>query len=968
MREEDLKGKYEVVICAGTLHELLLQNADAETQAANPASKEKREIRDEQAVEADQMAGLSQSVPSADSSPEPSSGDEPRSFFRMFFKAIFDILRPGGVMIVSDFFYPDYLSPDEMEPSQLLQDLATGHADPPVAFRKPAEIIAAAQRSGLTVVRELEIAPGSTLTGDDLLCMVRQRRNDLVLNDSFVSSPSPLKGHHWPSLVAALTLRKYFVAVLRKPTPVEHCAENREFAARVVQDPFGSILSSISRGDLQVAGAVRRLEEQLNAKDTLSTGREEDKSDLWRLFRKALDTKTPYDYFESLARECQNVKEGWRLAYENQSSRYCAFWLSYNSVLLRSANKEFARFMPVGDQGGSESKLYLGRSRKVFSAELSEIAFNRLLVPGRKKVDAEPEGIDVAPGKPQFVGPSIHDWLARVAGHAENANTQRWIKSLTVCCRPDPNSGGAQPNTENILERIHSQADKLAQGGIVAANNSNSCRYIYDLRECQGVFEFGAKLNAFCKTVSRRCNAAPGQGEAEPYCRIPEGLSDDERDVWSRWLEGVASVFLDLVFVARDVPAQQPMDTYIQQVRNSLKGFGDRWLRKPSEVEYLEYGAAPSNSRKCLLPMQYRELIQKAIDDADAFLTCLDRDCGMAPARVVLPRAWTSISLAGPRAAAYSPGTLMLFTDEIGSWQLFDLLALAARRSCELLREVEDRIVEREKAASEAHAADRETRLSAIAGFSHQVSHVIGEPGKSGFSLLRFTGRSVGGEEANDLTLPQVWDHGVGDRSVHPLGVELGARIAQLEYARIVPDIVKDVLDPPSDRNILALRKSPKKLVDEVWAGMVRPLMTIKAGRKGGYNCYLKQIDVKMTGEFPDNIFIPGNHLVAAILFEMLWNAFRWGVWQEQATACPILDGSFMGGADVYVLEVSNPCEADATFESARGLTYMANFASTLRAMMRDPGVAEVSFEILRPEKGVYRVRLALPWTGTRNG
>jgi hypothetical protein len=197
-------------------------------------------------------------------------------------------------------------------------------------------------------------------------------------------------------------------------------------------------------------------------------------------------------------------------------------------------------------------------------------------------------------------------------------------------------------------------------------------------------------------------------------------------------------------------------------------------------------------------------------------------------------------------------------------------------------------------------AAEAKARSEAIAGFSHQVGHVIGA--KSNLPLY-------------DFMLERDYA-GLIDK-------EKRARSAQIHYSTLLAQVYEDLLDRPDNvvqRWIQLDRQQAMVSMDalfrEVWDELAFPILDCIKDAPGitKFGCRHMPISLKGRDEIP-RFLVPGLGIVRMALFEMIWNAFE--------------HGSFVGTAEVTVntkvgcnlveISVTNPHKGFSSAARGRG-------------------------------------------------
>jgi len=208
----------------------------------------------------------------------------------------------------------------------------------------------------------------------------------------------------------------------------------------------------------------------------------------------------------------------------------------------------------------------------------------------------------------------------------------------------------------------------------------------------------------------------------------------------------------------------------------------------------------------------------------------------------------------------------------------------------------------RKDASVRAEAEERErqeaSKIAAVAAFNHQIGHVIA--GKSGVPpLYTFPDQIL----ALQKQLPS------------PLLQDAAFRAAQIAYAAILPDVFRNTVLAPEPANQNSTLWTPTLPVRdllhvELWNKMLEPL--VRRTFPVWHPRFLRSHCVpKVRWRISATCYVPGCELIRAMLFELLWNAFRRGSFA--ADKQPSVSCSAAEYGDLVRISISNPCQLNTS-------------------------------------------------------
>jgi len=201
-----------------------------------------------------------------------------------------------------------------------------------------------------------------------------------------------------------------------------------------------------------------------------------------------------------------------------------------------------------------------------------------------------------------------------------------------------------------------------------------------------------------------------------------------------------------------------------------------------------------------------------------------------------------------------------------------------------------------------------QNRADAMAGFSHQVGHVIGS--KSNFSLDLFREEDI--QELSKKALL--------------------ARFAQIRYSALLPRAFEDALDKPEavlhrwelqDRSEAYI--SLDRLLMLVWDELAMPILDVikdLGSDENSLGCYKRTIRLAGREAAPRQFKVPNLEVLKTALFESLWNAFEHGVFSEEA----VVEIAFEpAGTNIGRIVITNPSDGKrhTQREGGKGLQHI---------------------------------------------
>jgi len=296
------------------------------------------------------------------------------------------------------------------------------------------------------------------------------------------------------------------------------------------------------------------------------------------------------------------------------------------------------------------------------------------------------------------------------------------------------------------------------------------------------------------------------------------------------------------------------------------------------------------------------------------------------------------------------PDTLMLFLTQAFPPGAIDRITNELHAVCNRLSTLESEILIEAEAGAHAAANERGRQESAkrraIAGFNHQVGHVIGT--KSGLQpLYQFPDELNSGREQ----LPS------------PLREDADLRAAQITYAAILPVVFAGAVLPPEPPDQDAalwtpLNKVADLLQSELWQKLLAPLV-MRAFPKWHTTFVSASLCPKVEWAISATAEVPGCELVRAVLFELFWNAFRHGLFEPNLT--PTVQCAAVEIGDAVQIAIANPCKGDAKTER---LDHVNSFVDSMRSWVSARGsrLIDLKFEVYEREwKSVFTLPKHIP-------
>lgn len=319
-------------------------------------------------------------------------------------------------------------------------------------------------------------------------------------------------------------------------------------------------------------------------------------------------------------------------------------------------------------------------------------------------------------------------------------------------------------------------------------------------------------------------------------------------------------------------------------------------------------------------------------------------------------RAYSTILLGCDGLSESPPDSVMIFSRLPFPPKTIDLVERMMEDACRRVGQSEaDSILAEHTKRSARVEAIRETqeeeqlkRNRAVAGFTHQVGHVL--ESKSGLTPLRSFADWLVARRAAIETV-------VGAEE------DLDFRAAQTRYACILPRVFANTMEYPSPmeqmRRIWGDARDLKEIINSVWLKLLLPCARAVGRANPTFGT---------SGRIPELVWlqecgvvtVPHNELVEAILFELFWNPCRHGVFDSDPAGRAYIEVAVrpVGGTAVE-LTVSNAV-ADHAACSSDCCPHLRAFVGTLRSWIEAPRADRfaVAFSV---ENGKWASVLTLP-------
>jgi len=231
---------------------------------------------------------------------------------------------------------------------------------------------------------------------------------------------------------------------------------------------------------------------------------------------------------------------------------------------------------------------------------------------------------------------------------------------------------------------------------------------------------------------------------------------------------------------------------------------------------------------------------------------------------------------------------------------------------------------------------EEEERARAIAGFSHQVGHTLGD--KSGFSLLNFAWEQrESGESERPKIAEEVNDKRLVDFSASIPERELKGRLAQIHYAVKLPHVFEEFLSEGSKTPLIP---TPLPLLlRRAWDNLALPILAVVKDRQKIWGSYKKNFLLEGYSREAMSPYrtrhVPSSEIIEAILFEMLWNAGRHGEFKEDYAKVIVKIVENRLDASIKII-ISNACGFSNDYQNSNkrgGIEHIKAFIKYLHGL-----------------------------------
>jgi len=632
---------------------------------------------------------------------------------------------------------------------------------------------------------------------------------------------------------------------------------------------FGKLISDPVGKDIKLSQALKTFDNALGNWVSNPSAKVEDKYNEVFVGRNPSDPSIAEPgVFRALERASVKLTSNFTEYMKTLPRQLHTFWFSVNSLILPGRD---GRYLPSKE----ERDLSFSTVKNPEDNDWATIGYNHLL----SFSNVNEMFLQIPLLEKPYV-PSLYEWLV---GH-RSSSPQEPPKSVTIAY--------AEPNKKQQVEEAIRGAE--TPDGASLAYWSEIKDIVRD-KHLLALIPFGKKDDEF--KIGPYVNKLTDYG----YCGNPTEKGDP--GIAARVMESIASVLLDFQFLRRFVDFHEGKKDEKELAQEALDKFENRWLRKEhffSNEESLRELARKAAS--VMLPLPYKECIESACEAARKLLR---KESG-----ATLPRVWTTLSPS--RDEGEAPWNVMFLSDRFNGTMLLDLIMLQMEKTFQAIRAIELKWKKVLDVKKETELSEMRQRHSAIAGFSHQVGHVIG--GKSCFPLYK----------------TRIEDYLTGSKGEG----EIAARNAQILYAALLPRAFEDALD--SEGAVLSRWEATSpdeqwitvsQFHEAVWFNLAKPLLDhvkllVDQSPETTFRCAGLTLDLKQQHPFPVEFLVPNLEVVKVAYFESLWNAFEHGAFERQ-TGTATVTLSVEREPHAVTLVIQNPWKPENYDHSGRhGLGY----------------------------------------------
>ena len=610
------------------------------------------------------------------------------------------LLKPGGHLLVGEFYYPSHMQVKEQEEAAAALRKMTGHGDPPVAFFDPDTLVLEAKRAGYSLDALLKFPPLRHISSGKLSEQEKYR----------------------------ISQREYAIAHFKTRSSTEEPAEEVKrnilmrlnligFFADEVDRHLGNILPDLG-GELK-----GRLSRRIGA-DIFDKSKPERIEVLYKTLSREnwrQDNVVPQKRFglRQLSDRTNELITLWDKSESGSARTYSSLWISLSSRLAserlredpnvqikedEQQYEEYGRYnSPVIEldkgkeraqkQNWNRARSYtyvrslnhgkgattaleplwesgeagVGQVERIVNSgeDWSSIAYNNLLVP--QGVSFQDENIE---------GPSIHRWLVYLSKRlgdkefkSDSDISMLWKRSVTIC------------NPMSSKAAVSDHPAQIRSASLMRGLKEDRLRH-HIVFQMPPIEECNTNLGTNMDNELRRslCPQKVKSDEFQSFCSFgcDETWDDDTSKAYVLIRQSIAAVFNDFILLSRTFSNANPQDhgktkgisAHYKAADLALEKFEDRWSEKNAQVYFCDT-VADVHKRKdtavYVLPAKYQLNITEAAKQGRRLLAELSE----LDLSVSFPSVWTTLALGEPGSSVPLP-SFMVFSDEFVGADCFE--------------------------------------------------------------------------------------------------------------------------------------------------------------------------------------------------------------------------------------------------------------------------------------------------------